>query len=558
MRDFSPLSGDATTVTIAGKRRAWDETTDVVVVGLGAAGGATAIEARAQGADVLVVDRFEGGGATGRSAGAIYFGGGTDLQRAHGYEDSPDNMFAYLKLETADAVPDSTLQAFCETSVENFEWLRRLGVPFPKSGEVCKASLPPDDCTLYFSGNELCPPYCDAATPAPRGHRPLGDGLTGHLTGTALRRGTIDAGAELRTFTRADRLVTNSAGRVVGLAITELPRWLTRAGSLMGELIHYGGGMMRRTGNAMQSMLRALERSGTRRYIRARGGVVLCAGGYVFDPQLMAQTAPDYARCTLRLGTAGDDGAGIRMGTAVGGATGQMHRCSAPRFVDPPSAWWRGIFVDRRGDRICNETLYGGKIGDYLVDEHGGRAHLIVDDATMQLGRRQVFGSGVHAYQRVFGLINGWLNARSADTLEELARRLGIDANGLRHTVDRYNLGVLDAQDEHGKSTEHLSPIVAPPFWGIPLDTDMMLFPTPCLTLGGLRTEGDTSRVMRADGSPIEGLYAAGRTAVGVASNGYASGLSISDGIFAGRNAGRHATSRLGITVSMTRPAAAQ
>ena len=82
MRDFSPLSGDATGVTDAGKRRAWDETTDVVVVGLGAAGGGAAIQAREAGADVLVVDRFEGGGATGRSAGAIYFGGGTDLQRS--------------------------------------------------------------------------------------------------------------------------------------------------------------------------------------------------------------------------------------------------------------------------------------------------------------------------------------------------------------------------------------------------------------------------------------------------------------------------------------------
>ena len=269
---------------------------------------------------------------------------------------------------------------------------------------------------------------------------------------------------------------------------------------------------------------------------------------------------PDYARCSMRLGTAGDDGSGDAHGTRRAGGTtlGQMHRCSAPRFVDPPSAWWRGIFVDRRGDRICNETLYGGKIGDYLVDEHGGRGHLIVDDATMQLGREQVFGDGVHLYQRVFGVINGWVNARSADTLEGLASSLGIDPEGLRSAVDRYNLGVLDGKDEHGKSTEHLSPIVVPPFWGVPLDTDMMLFPTPCLTLGGLRTEGETSRVLRTDGSPIDGLYAAGRTAVGVASNGYASGLSISDGLFAGRNAGRHAAGRLGVTVTMGRAAAAQ
>ncbi|MCA9711218.1 MAG: FAD-binding protein, partial [Myxococcales bacterium] len=90
MRDHQPLRGDQAGVQLAGRHHRWDEHTDVVVVGLGAAGGAAAIEARTGGADVLLVDRFAGGGATGKSAGAIYFGGGTDLQRQAGYDDSPE------------------------------------------------------------------------------------------------------------------------------------------------------------------------------------------------------------------------------------------------------------------------------------------------------------------------------------------------------------------------------------------------------------------------------------------------------------------------------------
>ncbi len=54
----------------------------------------------------------------------------------------------------------------------------------------------------------------------------------------------------------------------------------------------------------------------------------------------------------------------------------------------------------------------------------------------------------------------------------------------------------------------------------------------------------DTGEVKREDGSNIKGLYAAGRTAVGVTSNGYVSGLSIADGVFSGRRAGGHAGSK--------------
>jgi 3-oxo-5alpha-steroid 4-dehydrogenase len=61
------------------------------------------------------------------------------------------------------------------------------------------------------------------------------------------------------------------------------------------------------------------------------------------------------------------------------------------------------------------------------------------------------------------------------------------------------------------------------------------------MTLGGLVVDGTTARVVRDDGTPIRGLYAAGRNAVGVSSHSYVSGLSIADGIFSGRNAGRHA-----------------
>jgi 3-oxo-5alpha-steroid 4-dehydrogenase len=158
----------------------------------------------------------------------------------------------------------------------------------------------------------------------------------------------------------------------------------------------------------------------------------------------------------------------------------------------------------------------------------------------MARARGQV-GGAPHPYQRYFGLLNGYVTCRSAPTLGALAERLGIDPVRLAATVAAYNAGVLAGDDALGKAARHLAPITTGPYFGIPLDSDSLLFPTPCLTLGGLRTEVGSGRVVRADGTAIPGLYAAGRTAVGVSSNRYVSGLSVADGIFSGRCAGRHA-----------------
>ena len=75
----------------------WDEEVDVVVIGLGAAGAAAALGAASAGAETLVLERASGGGGTSAmSGGVLYLGGGTALQKACGFEDSPEEMFKYL------------------------------------------------------------------------------------------------------------------------------------------------------------------------------------------------------------------------------------------------------------------------------------------------------------------------------------------------------------------------------------------------------------------------------------------------------------------------------
>src|SRR5690606_7152816 len=98
----------------------WNAKADLVVAGYGGAGAVAALEGHEQGLDVLVFDRLMGGGATNISGGIYYAGGGTAIQKQAGFEDTPENMFNYLKQEVQGAVKDETLKKFCDDSVENF------------------------------------------------------------------------------------------------------------------------------------------------------------------------------------------------------------------------------------------------------------------------------------------------------------------------------------------------------------------------------------------------------------------------------------------------------
>ena len=133
----------------------WDVQADVVVVGFGAAGACAALEAASRGCDVVVLDRFCGGGATALSGGVIYAGGGTPWQRAAGVSDSAEAMFGYLSTEVGDAVSAATLREFCDGSAAMLAWLERHGVPF--EGSLCpdKTSYPSNRHYLYYSGSEL-------------------------------------------------------------------------------------------------------------------------------------------------------------------------------------------------------------------------------------------------------------------------------------------------------------------------------------------------------------------------------------------------------------------
>ena len=518
-------------------------TADVVVVGFGAAGACAAIEAADRGARVLVLDRFGGGGATALSGGVVYAGGGTVVQRAAGVADSPEAMYDYLSLETGDAVTPQTLREFCSGSAAMLDWLAGLGVPF--EGTLCpyKTSYPTNRHHLYYSGSELS--ARDVATPAPRGHRTRGRGAAGRVLYAKLAAAARAGGVRVLGQTAATRLLTDTTGRVVGVegrTLRAAPIWVRAAHRILHRWSVKPGLYVPALGRRLHRPVAWLERRyGRPVRIAAGQGVVLAAGGFVFNRQMLREHAPAY-RGGLPLGTPGDDGSGIRLGTDVGAATARLGSVTIWRFLTPPEALLYGVLVDRAGRRVCDEARYGAAIGHAVLHGAQGRAWLLVDRAALTDARRELRNQTMW-FQRLQSWHLLTFDRVSAPTITGVAARAGVDPDGLMATVEAYNaVAKAGLADPTGKPTELVRPLTQPPYSLVDCSVRPRLGqPAPMLTLGGLRVDEATGQVVTEDGSMVAGLYAAGRTAVGICSNSYVSGLSLADCVFSGRRAGRHA-----------------
>ncbi|MGB5694140.1 MAG: FAD-binding protein [Polyangiales bacterium] len=522
----------------------WDDVADLIVVGLGAAGLTAAIEARERGADVIALDRFEGGGATAISGGVFYAGGGTHIQEEAGVEDTVDNMFRYLSMEVQDAVSAETLCDFCETSAANVKWLTDRGVPFRSNLCPAKTSYPTNEYHLYYSGNESFTPYREHATPAPRGHRTDGGAFPGANFIEPLRQAAIDRGVRIQLQARVSRLVVDESGRVLGVEYAHLP---SRTWRRVHRLVHRLETAIAKVARGVASWLRGCgevieNRHSSPRLIRCRRGVILCAGGFVFNRGMVAEHVAEFVP-GLPLGTAGDDGVGIRLGQSVGGKVDQMHRASAWRFLYPPDAFAQGILVDGQGERFANELWYGSKIGEAMVEEHHGVATLVIDEELRKLARKQSKRGKLQWFQRGVALMNLTFNCKKAQDLEALARLLGVPHEKLRQTLDDYNAAADGNRlDPFGKDRESMHALRKGPFYAIDCSLGSKRHLCAVMTLGGLAVDEKTGQVVREDGSVVRGLYAAGRNAAGVCSRQYVSGLSIADCVYSGLRAARHLT----------------
>ena len=535
----------------------WDMRRDIVVIGLGGAGVACALQAIELGQRVVAIDRFAGGGATAASGGVIYAGGGTALQKEAGIDDTPENMFNYLKMEVGDIVSDKCLQDFCAQSAPTIDWMQGHGVDLRSTVWPKKTSYPAPEYFLYHSDNSLVPHYAAKATPAARGHRgyvPIEQGRKATNLGGSLfqplRIKAEEKGLEVMDYSEARQLITNKDGRVIGVKVLQFEnqdiqdKYLSlraKAKKLFAMFppILPGSKVFMRRALKHLDAAKALEDNRKEVFIRARNGLLLSAGGFVFNSKMVEHYAPKY-KSSYPLGTDGDNGAGIRLGQSVGGMAANMDRITAWRFINPPLSFARGMIVNMSGKRFINEMVYGATLGVEMTENHGGEAYMILDKALIKQALFEVSGKKALGFQKALAQLNARFGAKKAKSIPELASKIGINADTLGAEIQAYNkIARGEATDPFHKTQDDTGVIGTAPFYAINIGLKAKLFPCPSLTLGGLKVDETTGQVLDAQGKTVAGLYAAGRNAIGVASWNYVSGLSVADGIYSGRRAAR-------------------
>lgn len=468
----------------------WHDEADVVIAGFGVAGAAAAVEASRAGADVLVLERTGSwGGAAAMAGGFIYLGGGTALQKACGFDDSVDSMAAFLNAAMGPGADERKVADYCSGSVAHFDWLVDCGVKFKAEFFGEPGWEPMGDQGLMYSGGENAYPFNTIATPAPRGHVPQmsnkkqGEASAGLMLMKPLVETATAAGTRAIYDVRVQRLIVESDGRVVGV-------------------------YARRYGDEVA--------------VRARRGVVLAMGSFAYNDAMVAQYAPRIAgRPAASIEQ--HDGRGIRMAQALGADLAHMDATEVAIFIDPQQLV-RGILVNARGQRYVAEDTYPGRIGQLTLYQQDNTAYLVIDG---------------DAHAEAMASLSPQLMMRPAtwvcDTVADLEREMGLPTGSLQATVAAFNADASAGEDRllH-KKTEWLRPI------GAPVGAIDLSDSTGGFTLGGLLTSLG-AEVMHVSGEPIPGLFAAGRCTAGLAAWGYASGISLGDGSFYGRRAGRSA-----------------
>jgi succinate dehydrogenase/fumarate reductase flavoprotein subunit len=374
---------------------------------------------------------------------------------------------------------------YADNSLAHFEWLVAQGIKYKNTYIPDKIVEPATDDCLIWCGSEEAWPFNIVAKPCPRGHTPqwLGWGGGRYLMDVLAER-AADAGVHVQYDTRVLALIADEHNAVHGVVI-------------------------RTAGNV--------------RFARARRGVVMCAGGFVMNRDMVRRHAPGALRSIDPIGTPGDDGSGIRMAVSVGGAAIHMDQFFVTLPFYPPAALIKGIFVNERGQRFINEDCYHGRTGSHILQQSGDRIFLLVDQAIYQEPEK---------YARID-------IAAAGETWEEVERELKLPAGALTSTIEVFNRHAAQGQDPlFHKAAQWLHPLVTPPF--VALDCRIGYSFYSSFTLGGVDTL-PTGEVVDESRAPVPGLYAAGRTTCGLPrwGAGYSSGMSLADATFFGRQAGK-------------------
>ena len=469
----APSSGqEAQEATATGIPLSWDEETDVVVVGGGGAGMSAALTAAEAGASVIVLEKSVTTGGSTALCGQAIMGVGTSVQKELGIEDSVEEAMKYFTA-IGDG-RDDLMRFVVERSADAVEWLISLGMEVP-------AAI--GNPGLVFGGQEK--ERADLTAPVMRTHYAVkpDPGLWPVLQKAVDAQSTI----KVETSTPVTKLVLDPAtGEVLGV--------------LAGE--------------------------GRQTSIKARKGVVLAAGGFARNPELMHALISRYEVQTTA--NEGDTGDGLNLGLAAGAGAGYFGMLSNVQFSKPimPCAFivlgpdtMEGkppfISVNIIGERWTNERKFYSYICDDILKQPEGRAFVLTCG---EAGLAGLSRAGEQAF--------------AGDTLAEVASAMGVDPAVLQATVEQWNAGCAQGIDAQFGRTGELYPLENGPFYAAEVK------PGAASTFGGIAVDTDMHAIRALDGAAIPRLYATGMSSMALGRFYPTCGAAVATAITTGRQAG--------------------
>ena len=444
--------------------------TDVVVIGGGNAGLAAAVEASNKGAKVILLEKMPMLGGNSIRAGGAFNAVDPARQSKQGIEDSIDKHYQQT-FDGGDRKGDPALvRTLVEGAPKGLAWLEGMGMKF-------------DDKVFTVLGALW-----------PRSHAPIepvGTGFINTLKGAASKNKV-----QVLTETRAEQLIREN-GRVTGVV--------------------------------------AVGKDGKRVRYNAKMGVVLATGGFAANKEMRQKYD---ARITPNLGTTNHPGAtgdGIVMATAIGADLVGMEYIQMLPLGDPKTGaleGWVGfnvedyIYINKDGMRFVSEAERRDVMTQALIKQRDQSMFIVCDAHSMPTPQtKNSFNQTAEQCVK-----NG--TAFSADSIEELAAKIGVDPAAFRKTVDEYNAGVESKNDPFGKKLLGQK-IDKAPFYASPR------VPTVHHTMGGVRID-TAARVLDAKGQAIPGLFAAGEVTGGIHGTNRLGGNALADTIVFGRIAGQN------------------
>ncbi|MBD0861759.1 3-ketosteroid-delta-1-dehydrogenase [Gordonia sp. zg691] len=550
-------------------------TVDLLVIGAGT-GMAAALTAHELGLTTLVVEKSEYvGGSTARSGGAFWIPGNPVLAREQP-EDTTRVAATYLKSVVGDSAPPERGAAFLDhgsaavamlsrTTPMKFMWAEGYSDYHPELpggsavGRTCECK-PFDVAQLGPERPRLRPGLMEAPLPVPitgadykwlnlltrvprKAMWRMAKALAIGVGGLALKKQYVAGGQAL------------AAGLFAGVVRAGIPVWTDSP-------------MVRLTSDRGQVTGAVVRRNGVETVVHARRGVVLAAGGFDHDMEMRHKFQSERLIDGVSLGATTNTGDAIKVGQEVGAGTASMDQAwwfpavaavpgQSPSVLLAERSLPGSFIVDASGRRFINEAVDYMSFGQCVLERERagdpvGEMWLVFDQ---KYRNSYVMAGGLFPRQP---LPQQWYDegiAVAAGDPRELAVRMGVDESGFVDTFDSFNaaaeVGVDHAFGRGSSAYDRYygDPTISPNPNLRTLKRDSLYAVRVVLsdlgTCGGLSAD-DHARVLREDGSVIEGLYAVGNTAANAFGSTYpGAGATIGQGLVYGYIAALAAAGRL-------------